>query len=689
MAFLTSKSHNKISLHTALVLSTMISPSHHKHLRPLTGRGGGLGDSEIPAHQTYLCEAIQARLKEVFEKLCAPRSTITKEQFGKFLSEIQNQTIELDQDEYKLEEFLQVIYYNGGFQAIKPVKAEDKDLTKPISNYYISSSHNTYLSGNQLASKSSTEAYKNVLTRGCRCIEIDVHNGESPDSVSDKSSTFSTSPKPEHKRHLSGSTLSSRAGAMLEKMEEKYVKAKYVLGEKTGKDAHTQADRSLPTESTLSLPLQDPIDRPPSSRSMRIGEPLVLHGWTFTTPVGFRAVCRAIKETAFVNSKLPIIVSLEVHADLEQQEIMVDIMKEEWRGFLVDQPHPECDPNQRLPRLEELTEKILIKVKKASADPIRPIVGASTLAPRDVRDHGDSGQSGSEDERATGKKKVKIHPSLSNLGIYTHSEHFTSFESRSAKKPPHVFSIGEKQILELHEKKQSDMFAHNRDYFMRAYPAGFRFDSSNLDPSVFWRKGVQMVALNWQMWDEGMMLNEGMFAGEHGWVLKPSGYRSHDATTNQADAIQHKTLDLKVTIFGGQHVPLPEHEDNVKDFYPFIKCELHVEKQEERTGEPIEGGGRAKEGEYKQRTAYKKGDHPDFGREGVSLEFMGIPKVVEELSFIRFKIEDKNYVNDTLAAWACIRIDRLQHGYRFVNLLNAKGQPTEGLLLIKIEKTLR
>lgn len=424
---------------------------------------------------------------------------------------------------------------------------------------------------------------------------------------------------------------------MVEKVEERIEKAKQALGEKAGKDAHVPAEKSPPVDTTLGLPIQDPIDRPPSSRSMRIGEPLVLHGWTLTTPVGFRAVCKAIKETAFVNSKLPIIVSLEVHADLEQQEIMVDIMKEEWKGFLVDQAHPECDPNKRLPRLEELTEKILIKVKKASVDPAKPVAGASTLAPRDTREHGDSGQSGSEDERGGGsKKKAKIHPSLSNLGIYTHSEHFSSFESRSARKPPHVFSIGEKQILELHEKKQSEMFAHNRDFFMRAYPAGFRFDSSNLDPSVFWRKGVQMVALNWQMWDEGMMLNEGMFAGEHGWVLKPPGYRSHDAATNQADAIQHKTLDLKVTIFAGQHIPLPDDENKVKDFHPFIKCELHVEKQEERTGEPIEGGGRAKEGEYKRRTEYKKGDHPDFGPEGVPLEFMGIPKVVEELSFIRY-----------------------------------------------------
>ena len=54
----------------------------------------------------------------------------------------------------------------------------------------------------------------------------------------------------------------------------------------------------------------------------------------------------------------------------------------------------------------------------------------------------------------------------------------------------------------------------------------------------------------------------------------------------------------------------------------------------------------------------------------------------------RFKIEDARYAKDDLAAWACIRLDRLQQGYRFVYLLDAKGQATPGLLLMKIEKKL-
>jgi hypothetical protein len=355
---------------------------------------------------------------------------------------------------------------------------------------------------------------------------------------------------------------------------------------------------------------------------------------------------------------------------------MVEIMKEEWKGLLVELPNEDCNPDERLPRLDELLNKILVKVKKAStASPAAQVelTPSNSLAPIPSRDT-DSIHSGSEDERGStsGKKKVKICENLSNLGVYTHSEHFVSFEAKSAKKPPHIFSIGESQILDLHENRKDEMFSHNRDFFMRAYPASYRINSSNLDPSIFWRKGVQMVAMNWQNLDMGMMLNEGMFAGDHGWVLKPPGYRS-----DPAEAIQYKSLDLKITIFGGQHLPIPPGQTE-RGYHPYIRCELHVEKEQESNGEATKS--------RKQQTPYQKGDHPDFGPEGCPLVFPTMHKVVEELSFVRFKIEDARYAKDNLAAWACIRLDRLHQGYRFVYLLDAKGQATAGLLLVKIEK---
>jgi hypothetical protein len=333
---------------------------------------------------------------------------------------------------------------------------------------------------------------------------------------------------------------------------------------------------------------------------------------------------------------------------MEQQEVMVDIMKEEWDGILLDRPTDECAPQQRQPRLEEILNKILIKVKRPAAKASLPTGTSLSL----YAGAADDDLSGSEDERegaAKKRSKVPICESLSALSIYTHSEHFKAFELPAARTFSHIFSISETKILELHTTKQREMFSHNRNFFMRAFPNGIRVDSSNLDPSLFWRKGVQMVAMNWQNWDEGMVLNEAMFADSEGWILKPHGYRSGDkGSTTQADALAHRTLDLAITFYAGQHIPLPEARQKGdaagvavgagsgnKRFRPYVKVDLIVEKPEERAGKPIEGGARAREGQYKMKTETAETDHPDWGKNGDCLNFSGVKMVVEELSFVR------------------------------------------------------
>lgn len=43
-----------------------------------------------------------------------------------------------------------------------------QEMDHPLAHYFISSSHNTYLTGRQFGGKSSVEMYRQVLLAGCR-----------------------------------------------------------------------------------------------------------------------------------------------------------------------------------------------------------------------------------------------------------------------------------------------------------------------------------------------------------------------------------------------------------------------------------------------------------------------------------------------------------------------------------------
>jgi phosphatidylinositol phospholipase C delta len=618
--------------------------------------GGGHPSGERTGIQEKLQESLLGHFTKLFSEYAGPNDTWSRDQISVFMHHVQAEDPNgpagylTDNAELGLLELIQ--YLTSPCGNILEMAAP-QDLTLPLSSYFISSSHNTYLTGNQLSSDSSAEAYRDVLLRGCRCIEIDVWDGE--------------------ERY--------RPGVNLEEGEED-------AGPKASSETVGRRDRFAMKVGRWMMNKFEPTDSDGRTADDRLSdiiqaEPRVLHGHTLTKEISFREVCQTVKEHAFVTSDLPLIVSLEVHCTPLQQISMVEIMEEIWGEHLL--AASEIEP-VGLPSPEELHNKILIKVKHVPDHKIDNGKGESEVS-NDPEDTIHEVVTDGGEKKTIEVKAPKISSRLSRLGIHTRGITFKSLEQPEASMPNHIFSLSEKAAMALQKRMPKALFAHNREFLMRIYPQGMRVDSSNFDPVTFWRAGMQVVALNWQSWDVGMILNEAMFAGSDGYVLKPPGYRN---TGNPKEAVEHsipsKTLErVAVTVLAAQNIPLVDAGDDSNDLVSSVKIRLHTEPDAlAAMTRETSGDEHDKPPVYAGQTAKSKGSSPDFGGEVV--EFLNIEGVVPELTFMSFVImKDSSIGPDVMAAWACVRLDRTRLGYRFVRLFDRHGMPSKGILLIKTE----
>ncbi|KAM5153035.1 1-phosphatidylinositol 4,5-bisphosphate phosphodiesterase delta-4 [Mantella aurantiaca] len=394
------------------------------------------------------------------------------------------------------------------------------------------------------------------------------------------------------------------------------------------------------------------------------GEPIVYHGHTFTSKILFRDVMSAINKYAFRASELPVILSLENHCSVEQQDTMAQHLKSILGEKLVTSTMDGRIP-VRLPSPEELRGKILLKGKKIGGleDCLEEQSEDSYIG--DVSEEEDNGgveeeNSRNEDKRTPKKSKDRLSQALSDCIIYCKSVQFESFKhSRAHYKLYEMSSFTEYKARKLVREPGNEFVRHNCWQLTRIYPTGLRTDSSNYNPQDMWNVGCQMVALNFQTAGVEMDLNDGLFQqnAQCGYVLKPNFMRSVETKFNPdqpQDTEGYSPVTLSIKVITAQQLPKVENSKEGSIVDPLVRVEIF--------GVPMD--------QAKQETKYidNNGFNPMWN------ETLRFKVHVPDLALVRFLVEDydKTTRNDFVGQYT-LPFKSIKSGYRHIHLLSKDG----------------
>ena len=148
--------------------------------------------SKIVQEVLYQRTVFEQNFKHYFDD----KDLMSVSEFQRFLREEQNEDVSLGDLAEIMRRFLQdpsrevdrPYFTNGEFMDWLYAKENthfdemdhsvvSQDMTRPLSHYWINSSHNTYLTGDQISSESSADAYARCLRMGCRSVELDCWDG--------------------------------------------------------------------------------------------------------------------------------------------------------------------------------------------------------------------------------------------------------------------------------------------------------------------------------------------------------------------------------------------------------------------------------------------------------------------------------------------------------------------------------